>query len=129
MTIIAIKSVGPLTAYFAPPETVAQTLGFLSTLIGIGMWGFAFFWLLLAIWFTLTYARKSTLDFALSWWAFIFPLGAFAVATGVLFTATALAFFLWVGLAALLGYAALWLVVFLYTLKGAWNGTLFIPHN
>ena len=129
LTIISLKSVPALAGYFETPETVTQVLTFFSKTLGIGLWGFAFFWLLLSIWFTLAYTRKSALDFALSWWAFIFPLGAFTVATGVLYTSIQLNFFLWVGIAALAGFLLLWGVVFMRTLQGTWSGKLFIPHG
>lgn len=129
LSIISIKSVPALALFFAVTESVSQTLGFLSIILSIGLWGFAFFWLLLALWFTFMYVRKSSLDFALSWWAFIFPLGAFVVATGVLFSATGESFFLTIGLFFLLMFFTFWVFVFFRTLQGIRSGKLFFPHN
>lgn len=44
-------------------------------------WGFGFWWLIAASSATIIYTIKRTLPFALSWWAFTFPLGAYASAT------------------------------------------------
>ncbi len=55
---------------FLQPKSVFFTLGFFT-------WGFGLWWFLLVIAMTLHYIRRLKLPYALSWWAFIFPLGAF----------------------------------------------------
>ncbi len=45
------------------------------------LWGLGFWWLVMATAMTLHYVRKLTLPYTGSWWAFIFPLGAFTNAT------------------------------------------------
>jgi tellurite resistance protein TehA-like permease len=128
LTIVAIKFVKPLSLFFAASPEAEKMLGFLSRPMGVMMWGFAFFWVLLAFFVTLSVHQKSPLPFALSWWAFVFPVGAFTVSSGVLYQAVPQPLFLWVGLTALLSLMGLWLVVAWRTLRGAWQGSIFQPH-
>ena len=48
---------------------------------GLIFWGFGIWWVLMAIIMTLHYKKKLGLPYALSWWAFIFPLGAYVIAS------------------------------------------------
>ena len=57
-----------------------------------------------------------------------YPVGL-CVASGVLYQAVPVAFFLWIGVAALIGLLGLWLVTLVRTAQGAWRGTIFLPHN
>lgn len=45
------------------------------------LWGYGIWWLLMAISLTIYYSKKMTIPFTLSWFAFIFPLGAYISAT------------------------------------------------
>ncbi|MBC8331900.1 MAG: hypothetical protein H8E28_07955 [Anaerolineae bacterium] len=127
MAIIAIKMIQPLSIFFTAPEAATQTIAILAKAVGIGLWGFAFFWLLLAITATLSQHRKSPLPFAMSWWAFTFPFGAFVVSTGVVFQATQAAFFQWVGLASLAAFLIVWGMVAARTVQGIVSGEIFKP--
>ena len=79
-------------------------------LAALALWGFGLWWLATAIALTARYLRKP-FPFAMSWWAFTFPLGAYTVATFVLGDAydagylTGFAFALWLPL------VAVWAVV------------------
>ncbi len=128
LTILALKLVKPLALFFQATPEIEQTLNFISKPFGVMLWGFAAFWFLLAVVVTLGVHQKSPVPFALSWWAFVFPVGAFVVATGVLFQAIPLAFFQWIGLSALTFLLILWLVVAFNTLRGVWRGSIFKPH-
>ncbi len=79
------------------------------------LWGLGFWWLVMATAMTLHYIRNISLPYSSSWWAFIFPLGAFTNATrdmGAVFGLKVLNIFgfllLWVLL-------AMWLMVVLKT--------------
>jgi len=48
---------------------------------GLLFWGFGIWWVLIAIAMTFYYMRKMKLPYALSWWAFTFPLGAYVAAS------------------------------------------------
>ena len=45
------------------------------------LWGLGFWWLVMATALTLHYIKNLHLPYSTSWWAFIFPLGAFTNAT------------------------------------------------
>jgi len=48
---------------------------------GLIFWGFGIWWVLMALMMTFHYRKKLGLPYALSWWAFTFPLGAYVVAS------------------------------------------------
>jgi C4-dicarboxylate transporter/malic acid transport protein len=129
LTIIIIKIVKPVTLFFNAPAEAAPILSVMAKSLGVGLWGFAFFWLILAVFLTWRHHKKVALPFAMSWWAFTFPLGAFVVSTGVIFQATQAGFFQWVGLAALLGYVVIWGIVATRTVKGILSGAIFQTHT
>lgn len=129
MTILALKLVKPLSVFFQATPEMEGILNFVSRPIAVSLWGFAFFWLLLTFFVTLKVHQNSPLPFALSWWAFVFPIGAFTVATGVLYQAIPAAFFLWIGLGALTALFGIWLVVSWRTVLGAWQGSIFRSHQ
>jgi len=107
----------PLFGAYAPE---ARTL---LRLAAVAIWGFGLWWLSTAIVLTLRY-RRAPFPFAMSWWAFTFPLGAYTVATFVLGDAynagylTGFGFALWV---LLIGF---WIVVLVRTVAGVFTGAL-----
>jgi tellurite resistance protein TehA-like permease len=129
LTIIILRLNTPLQAYLSFSDPTAETLHVIAKISGTGLWGFALFWLFLAAIVTLELHRTNPLPFALSWWAFVFPVGAFTVASGVLYQAMPVAFFLWTGLASFVVLVAFWLIIFSHTLRGIWQGSIFIPHS
>lgn len=73
--------------------------------LGLLLWGFGFWWLCMALLTTVSYVRKNNLPYAMSWWAFTFPLGAYAGATYLIagiFNVPAIKFY---------GLACYWLLV------------------
>lgn len=128
-TIVVLKIVKPAQVILAANPQAGETLNLLAQMSGVALWGFALFWLILALLVTLETHRKSPLPFALSWWAFVFPVGAFTVASGVLYQSLPFEFFRWVGLVALTGLFGLWLVTIGQTLKGVLNGSIFLQHG
>lgn len=91
-------------------------------------WGFAVWWLVMAVLLTLAARAVGQLPFALSWWGFTFPLGAF-VAAGLrvhqlfgwdsVFTLAAGAWALLLGL---------WALTLWRTAGGVRSGAIFQPH-
>ncbi len=128
LTIILIRLTKPAQAVFGFSPQTAESLSVISLISAVALWGFAFFWLLLSLLVLLGQRRSTALPFALSWWAFVFPTGAFSVASGVLYQALEYPLFLWVGLAALTGLILLWLIITGRTLAGIANGSLLRSH-
>jgi len=44
-------------------------------------WGFGIWWVIMAIVMTIHYIKRLKLPYAMSWWAFTFPLGAYVAAS------------------------------------------------
>jgi len=83
---------------------------------GLIFWGLGIWWVLMAIIMTLYYKKKLGLPFALSWWAFIFPLGAYVVASHSIATIFHLAFVDYIGFALYFLLVFLWSITFIKTL-------------
>ncbi len=129
LSITALRLVKPLKAAWGFSAQAEEALAMLFQMGAVALWGFAFFWLALAVILTVRVHTRTPLPFALSWWAFVFPLGAFTVSTGVVYQALPVDFFLWVGLTALAALFGLWLVTVFRTAQGAFKGTIFAPHS
>ena len=125
LAIITIKIVQPLMIFFKASDAAKEVFGILAKVSGVGLWGFAFLWAILAVMVTLKHHQKIKIPFAMSWWAFTFPLGAFIVSTGVVYTAVGGKFFLWVGMTAYLAFLMIWSTVFMKTAKGVISGKIF----
>jgi C4-dicarboxylate transporter/malic acid transport protein len=97
-------------------------LSMVALAYGVLVWGFAMYWLAMALAMTLRAVRLE-LPFDLSWWAFTFPVGVLTVGTDALFTQTHAAIFAVasVGLIALLACA--WATVATKTIAGARRAT------
>ncbi|MDD2883593.1 MAG: C4-dicarboxylate ABC transporter [Dechloromonas sp.] len=92
------------------------------------LWGFGVWWLVMASLLTLAARAAGQLPFALSWWAFTFPLGAFVAASLRLNALLGWQSVGWVGLLA-------WGLLWFFWLQTAWrtvraviNGAIFHPH-
>jgi tellurite resistance protein TehA-like permease len=93
--------------------------------LGVTLWGLGGWWFVLSLLVLLdtllVKERRAAFHFAPGWWGFIFPLGAFTLATlalGRAWESAMLALFAWILLLALLGF---WLVVALHSTR-AWAG-------
>jgi len=92
---------------------------------GFIFWGFGIWWFVMAVAMILHYMRNSKLPFALSWWAFTFPLGAYAAACHAVSTIFN------IPLIDHIGFALYWLLFFIWfltlrnTIKHAFCGTIF----
>ncbi|WP_434580174.1 TDT family transporter [Pseudomonas sp. Z5-35] len=101
---------------------VASGLGLVA---GVTLWGFGFWWMLMALLITARYLREG-IPFNLGWWGFTFPLGVFALTTLKLASLLGLVFFNVFGCALVAMLAVMWLIVGWRTLLGAWHGELFV---
>ncbi len=128
LAVIMVKMVKPVMLFFEVPKEVGSVLGILSKITAVSLWGFALFWLLFAVTLTIGHHKKAAIPYAMSWWAFTFPLGSFVVATGVIFGAMGSAFFLWIGLIALAVFGMIWLIVAIRTVKATISREIFALH-
>jgi tellurite resistance protein TehA-like permease len=78
---------------------------------------------------TAAHVRRRTLPFSLAWWAFTFPLGAFAAAGNKLGTLLHLETVWLVGLASFILLGFLWIATLIKTVQGIFRGTLLTPSH
>jgi len=95
-----------------------------SLLGGLLLWGYGLWWLAMAALITLRHLRVG-LPFNLGWWGYTFPLGVFTLATLKLSHLLPIHALTTLGQSLSAGLAAIWLVVAVRTLHGAWTGALF----
>ncbi|MEN8241294.1 MAG: hypothetical protein ABFS17_05195 [Chloroflexota bacterium] len=126
LEIIIIKMVPAMHSVLGLPDEISQVLSVVAKITGVGLWGFAFFWLIFAMIVTALHHRWEPLSFAMSWWAFTFPLGSFVVATGLLNSIFEKNFFLAVGLTGLVGLFVIWAVIAVTTFRRTISGEIFI---
>jgi tellurite resistance protein TehA-like permease len=89
-----------------------------AVVYGMFVWGFANYWLALAIIATLR-AVRAGMPFTLRWWAFCFATGMLTAGTDALYTATGAGAFAIVAAAQLALLAAVWLLVATLTVRHA----------
>jgi C4-dicarboxylate transporter/malic acid transport protein len=97
------------------PATILSAIGLAY---GTAVWGFAAYWLVMAIALTLRTSRTK-LPFALGWWAFTFPVGVLTAGTYSLAALTASPFFRSAGLVLLSLLAFMWVLVAVATTRHA----------
>ena len=92
---------------------------------GFLLWGFGIWWIIMAITLTLYYIKKLKLPYAMSWWAFTFPLGAYVSASHTISLLFKLQLIDHIGFVLYLLLVVFWLVTFVKTFIHAYHGTLF----
>jgi len=92
------------------------------------VWGFGVWWLVMAILLTLAARAAGQLPFALSWWGFTFPIGAFVAESLRLNQLLGWGSPLAIGVATWLLLCGLWAVTALRTARGVASGAIFQPH-
>ncbi len=100
-----------LTSVMAPDLVKVSSFG-CAILWGLGIW-----WLVVSISLTLYELFSGNLDFAMSWWAFTFPLGAFISLSRALYGVFENTFFNLVGGGLYWLLVFIWIITFLRTLK------------
>lgn len=111
------------------PAPLGQTFDNLALVYGIPVWGFAIFWSAIALLLTIR-ALKRKMPFALTWWAFTFPVGTCVTGTSQIAFHTQLPFFQWTAIILYIGLVVAWFIAATGTLKGLKGGSLlFNPTN
>ena len=97
----------------------------LIKIVATVLWGFSFWWLILVVILAAHYIRIKEHPLVFGWWAYTFPLEAFAVSTGLLAKCVAPYFFR--GALLSLNTLALttWIIVVFGTIKWLENGAFF----
>lgn len=99
-----------------------------ALLLMLLFWGFGVWWLVMASLLTLAARAVGQLPFALSWWGFTFPLGAFVAESLHLSRLLGWRSAFVIGVAAWLLLGVLWLITLLRTARAVASGAVFTPH-
>ncbi len=112
----------------AVPAKIALGFEVFAVLYSAPVFGFVFLWVCFAILLTLR-ARKKHMKFALTYWAFTFPVGTCVTGTAQLALHTGLPLFAWTSILFFVGLLAAWAVAAFGTTKGMITGHLFRPSS
>jgi C4-dicarboxylate transporter/malic acid transport protein len=91
---------------------------------GLIFWGFGIWWVLMAIVMTFYYIKKVKVPYALSWWAFTFPLGAYVAASHLVAKIFHLEIVDFIGFGLYLLLVFLWSLTLIKTLVAIYNKKL-----
>ncbi|MFD9033419.1 TDT family transporter [Streptomyces sp. NPDC059567] len=105
------------------PAPYAHGFAAFAVLYGVPVMGFALLWLALAGALVLR-ARRRGMGFAMTWWAFTFPVGTCVTGAEGLAHHTGLVAFRWLAVALYVFLVAAWLVAGFHTLRGLFSGAL-----
>ncbi len=98
----------------------------LSTVSATALWGFGLWWLAAAILLLGGYLRRERMPFGIGWWAFTFPLGAYAASTVALARAWNSAVLEGLGVVLFVALVLFWAVVAAATLAALRSGSAWI---
>ncbi|WP_020499488.1 TDT family transporter [Sciscionella marina] len=107
----------------APYGKAAEVFGWFY---GIPVWGFAMLWLVIAAAVTIRTLR-SGMPFALTWWAFTFPVGTCVTGSSALAARTGAGLFADASLVLYVFLVFAWAVVAVRTMRGSLRGELLRP--
>ncbi len=93
--------------------------------MGFIFWGFGIWWVIMAIVMILHYIKNIGLPYAMSWWAFTFPLGAYVSASHAVYGVTKIHLINHIGFALYLLFVFIWSVTIVKTAIMAYRGNLF----
>ncbi|MEF8787111.1 MAG: C4-dicarboxylate transporter [Haloarculaceae archaeon] len=96
-------------------------------LLALAMWGFSAWWFVLTAALVSHYVTRRSHPFFFTWWAYTFPMGAFAISAGALGNFLGVSAFGYVlaGVTALL--SVVWLVTGMLTTRMVLRGDAFVP--
>lgn len=121
-SITAAGALGSVSLMILEPS-LGNSFNNMALLYGLPVWGFAFFWTILAILLTLR-AIKRKMPFALTWWAFVFPVGTCVTGTSQIAAHTQSVVFEWAAVLLFSGLLVAWLVAAIGSLTAIKKGTI-----
>ncbi|ABZ75730.1 C4-dicarboxylate transporter/malic acid transport protein [Shewanella halifaxensis HAW-EB4] len=121
-SITAAGALGSV-ALLVVDEPISTGMNTMAILYGVPAWGFAFFWSILASLLTLRALRRK-MPFALTWWAFTFPVGTCVTGTTQLALHTGLPAFEWAAVLLFTGLIFAWIIAAIGTIKGLKGGKI-----
>ena len=92
---------------------------------GLLFWGFGIWWVMMAIIMTLHYLKKLNLPYAMSWWAFTFPLGAYVAASHSVANIFSIELIDYIGFALYILLLFFWIFTLAKTAVNTYHGTPF----
>lgn len=119
-SITAIGSLGVVAQSILPAE-IGSSFHTMALLYGIPVWGFAFYWSMIAALLTIRAMRRK-MPFALTWWAFTFPVGTCVTGTTQLAHYTGLSMVSWMAVVLFFGLLLAWLIAAVGTARGLKQG-------
>jgi tellurite resistance protein TehA-like permease len=111
------------TAPGVMPAPYDQGFGILAVLYGVPVMGFALLWLVLATALVVR-ARRRGMGFAMTWWAFTFPVGTCVTGAEGLARHTGLAAYDWLAVVLYVALVSAWAVAAVHTARGLVSGRL-----
>lgn len=108
------------------PAPYDQGFAVFAVLFGVPVMGFALMWLAFAGALVVR-ARRRGMGFAMTWWAFTFPVGTCVTGAEGLGAHTGLAAYDWLAVALYVLLVSAWLVALVQTLRGVADGSLLAP--
>lgn len=124
---IAVSALAPMSLAKAGAPTWggdAHLIMVITQIVSTTIWGFGLWWLAMSVALLVRYARMGGVPFHLGWWAFVFPLGAYVVATLTLARAWASSSLEGLGVLFYLGLVGFWAVVTVRTLTATRSGRI-----
>lgn len=119
----AVNKFADTAATGVVPAPYDQGFAVFAVLYGVPVMGFALLWLALAGAMVVR-ARRRGMGFAMTWWAFTFPVGTCVTGAEGLGKHTGLAVYDWLAIALYALLVTAWAVALTQTLRGTLNGKL-----
>lgn len=128
-TIVALigqaNAIPPSYGYFATHPASRDILQTVAVFAGIFLWLFSFWMFAIAV--VANVSAIGKMQFALTWWAFIFPNVGFTLSTVMLGRELGSEGILWVGSVMTVLLAAIWCVAFVGCVRAVWTGRIVWP--
>ncbi|MHA1334133.1 MAG: tellurite-resistance/dicarboxylate transporter [Promethearchaeota archaeon] len=94
-------------------------------IMGFLFWGFGIWWLIMAFLLLIHYIVNKNFSFTLSWWAFVFPLGAYVASTHVISLTFNNTFIDYIGYILYWCLLVLWSITLVFSIVHTFSGRLF----